>query len=357
MTGGIRLGVIRGVEIVADASAAVLALLFGTVVFVHLLSDELVSSNERGLVLAVVAGVLIVVSILLHEFAHAVVARHEGQRVLGIRLFMFGGYSIIEGRPTPTQELKIAAAGPIASIGLGSLCFVAMLLASGDDIAATARALALANVAIGVFNLFPGFPLDGGRALRGMIAARGEDRVAATRIVSLVGRYTGWAVVALGVVMLVLRNPFGLFWLVGGWFLTATAIQTGRREELTQAVDGLTAGDIMHRVDRAVPSTMYVARMVDLVGIGGHLRSQAVEEHGRVIGVIGQDEVDSVSPSRWGAIPVGRLMVPIGPSDLVPIDEPLEMLMVRPSGQSGRAVVVEQGTVVGIIDPMDLHQI
>ncbi|MCB1246446.1 MAG: M50 family metallopeptidase [Acidimicrobiia bacterium] len=352
--GGIRLGTVRGVEIVADASAAVLALLFGIVVFIHLLTDELVGSNERGLVLAVVAGVLIVLSILAHELAHAIVATRNGQQVLGIRLFMFGGYSIIEGRPSPMEEFKVAVAGPLASLGLGVLFVVAMALPVGDDVAATTRALALANVAIGLFNLFPGFPLDGGRVLRGLIAGRGTDRVVATRIVASVGRYTGWVVMALGVGLLVVRSAAGVFWLVGGWFLTSTAMATGRREELTAAFDGLTAGDVMHRLGEAVPESMYVARMIDLVGFGGDVRTQAVESNGRVVGVIGQREVDSIAPSRWGATPVSRLMVRIGPSDIVDRDEPLEMLMLREPGTSGRAIVVADDTVVGIIEPEDL---
>lgn len=354
MTGGIRLGAVRGIEIVADASASVLALLFGAVVFVHLVSNDLTGSNERALVLSTVAGVVIVLCVLAHEFAHAWTAQALGQRVLGIRVFMFGGYSVIEGRPTPMEEFKVALAGPASSILLGFLFYMGSGFASGEDVQATASALALANIAIGLFNLFPGFPLDGGRVLRGLIASKGTDRVSATRIVASVGRYTGWAVMGVGVLVLVNRSPLGLFWIVAGWFLTRTAIDTGRREELTQALGGMTAGDVMRRIDEAVPSSMYVAQMVDLFGIGPDVRTQAVQDNGRVIGVIGQPEIDSVAPSRWGAIPVSRLMLPIGPDDLVKADVPLETLMLRPPGQTGRAVVVEDRTVVGIIEPTDL---
>jgi hypothetical protein len=291
---------------------------------------------------------------LTHEFAHARVAQMLGQRVLGIRVFMFGGYSVIEGKPTPMEEFKVALSGPAASILLGLAFYLGSGFVNGDDVRATANALALANIAIGLFNLFPGFPLDGGRVLRGLIASRGTDRVSATRIVASVGRYTGWGVMALGVLVLANRSTMGLFWLVAGWFLTRTAIDTGRREELTQAVGGMTASDVMHRIDEAVPSTMYVARMVDLFGIGPDVSTQAVADNGRVIGVIGQPEIDSVAPSRWGAIAVSRLMLPIGPDDLVDSDVPLETLMLRPPGATGRAVVVKDHTVVGIIEPTDL---
>ena len=182
MNGGIRLGVVRGVEIVADVSASVLAILFGAAVFVELTSRDLTSSTERALALAAIAGVLVVVSVIIHEFAHAAVAKWKGFRVLGVRVFMFGGYSIIEGDNDPMSEFHVAVAGPTASIGLGLMLWAAAMAAGMDgDIGATARALEIANVAVGLFNLFPGFPLDGGRVVRGLIAARTGDRLAATK--------------------------------------------------------------------------------------------------------------------------------------------------------------------------------
>lgn len=354
MNGGIRLGTVRGVEVVADASAVVLALLFGTVVFVDLLTRELVSSNERGLVLATIAGVLIVICILAHEAAHAIVAIRNGQHVLGIRIFMFGGYSVIEGRPTPMQEFRIAIAGPATSILFGLVFWMLTLVLPGDDLIATARALALANIAIGLFNLFPGFPLDGGRVLRGLIASRGGDCIAATRAVASIGRYTGWAVMLVGVLLLVAQEGAGLFWLVAGWFLAGTAVQTGRREELTQLFDGTTAADVMHTTADAVPSAMHIEQMVDLYGMGPEMRTQVVEKNGRVVGVVGQTEIDSLSPARWISTPVERVMTEIGPGDIVDADEPLETLMLRPPGPSRRAVVVRKGTVVGVIESTDL---
>lgn len=354
MNGGLRLGSVKGVEIVADASAAVLALLFGAAVFVDLLTSDLVSSNERALVLATIAGVLVVVSVFVHELAHAVVGTLKGQKVLGIRLFMFGGYSVIEGRPTPMTEFQVALAGPAASVLLGLVFWMFSLVVPGEDMAASALALAFANVAIGLFNLFPGFPLDGGRVLRGLIAARGGDPIAATRLVAMVGRYTGWVIMVVGFGLMVRTEPFGLFWIVAGWFLATTALQTGRREELAQTFAGQTARTVMRPVETAVPGWMDISTMVDLYSLGPDLRSQPVEVDGRVVGVIGQDELDATAPARWVSTAVKRLMTRIGPSDIVDADEPLENLLIRPAGGAGRIVVVDDGTVVGIIEPRDL---
>ncbi len=357
MNGGIRLGVIKGVEVVADVSASVLALLFGAAVFVDLTSRNLTSSSERALLLATIAGVLIVASVVVHELAHAVVARAKGQRVLGVRVFMFGGYSVIEGDDEPMSEFQVAVAGPAASIGLGFLLWIVSLMSSGaGDVAGTARALAIANVAIGLFNLFPGFPLDGGRVARGLIAARTGDRVAATRAVALIGRYTGWAVMAVGAGLVVTSRGAGLFWIIGGWFLATTAIQTGRREELVQRFRGRTASDVMRTVTEAIPGAMPVTMMVDLRLTGPDLRTYPVEVDGRVVGVVGQSELDAVAPSRWHSMSAARIMSPIGPDDIVDVDEPLENLLLRPAGRSGVVVVVRDARVVGVIDSIDLDR-
>lgn len=355
MTGGIRLGVIRGVEIVADVSASVLAILFGAAVFVELTSRDLASSTERALALAAVAGVLIVVSVVIHEFAHAVVAKWKGFRVLGVRVFMFGGYSIIEGDDEPMSEFHVAVAGPAASIGLGLVFWgVAMSVGMDGDVGTTARALAIANVAVGLFNLFPGFPLDGGRVVRGLIAARTGDRLGATKAVALIGRYTGWAVMAVGAGLVMTRSGAGLFWIIGGWFLATTAIQAGRREELVQTFGGQTARDVMRPVDEAIPGAMPVNTMVDIYVTGPDLKTSPVDVEGRVVGVVGQAELDAVAPSRWHSLSVKRIMTRIGPEDVVGVDEPLENLLMRHGGRSDRVVVVDEGTVIGVVDATDL---
>jgi predicted transcriptional regulator len=113
----------------------------------------------------------------------------------------------------------------------------------------------------------------------------------------------------------------------------------------------------MRRTDDAVDGNATVSDVLDLYAIGPRLRSQPVAMDGRVVGVIGQDEIDSVAPSRWPSVRARSLMSKIGPADVVEADAPLESLLLRPSGVSGRAVVVEEGTVVGIIDGQALAQV
>lgn len=351
MNGGIRLGTLGGIELVADASASVLALLFAVVVMVDLLSRDLVASNERAVAFGMFAGAMIVGCVFVHEAAHAFVAKLKGQHVLSIRVMIFGGYSVIEGEPEPMTEFQVAAAGPAASILLGFGFWMLQLADFGDGFTATMRALALANLAIGLFNLFPGFPLDGGRLLRGLVAERTGNRVVATRLVARVGRYTGWAVLIVGCGLLVMREPFGFFWIVVGWFLAATAVQTGRREELAVAYSGRTARSVMRPVERAVPGSMQVATMVDTYSMGDDMHAEPVEVDGHVVGVIGHDELDATAPARWVSTRVDRIMTHIGPDDVVEADQSLQTLILSRHDTARRLIVVEDNTVVGIIEP------
>lgn len=351
MKGAIRLGRFVGVEVVADASALLLAGIFGGAVYIHLQQRVSGLTGEVAGVLAVVCGIAVVGCVFLHEASHVVVARRRGLTVRSIRLYLFGGYSVIDGAPTPRTEFLVSVAGPVVSVALGLMLWSGSLLIGSDSpIGATMWALGLANVAIGVFNLLPGFPLDGGRVLRSVLSRGGRDRVKATRIVSRLGRVLGLVVMAMGAFLLVTRHMAGLAWIVAGWFLVGAAVSTGRREELSAAFDGVVVADVMRSTPDAVSGDSTISTVLDLYEIGPRLRSLPVEVSGRVVGVVGQDEVDSISPSRWPSMRVRALMTKIGPADIVDADAPLESLLLRPSWLSGRAVVVRDGAVVGIID-------
>lgn len=358
MNGAVRLGRFAGVDVVADASAFLLALLFGGAVFVYLGQTVPDASAESAGVLAALAGVAVVGCVFLHEASHIVVALRRGLAVRSIRLYMFGGHSVIDGVPTPRTEFLVSIAGPASSVLIGLAMMITPYLAGTDNlVGATLWALGLANVAIGVFNLLPGFPLDGGRLVRSILSRGGRDRVKATRIVTLIGRVIGFTVMGVGVFLLAARQAAGLLWLVVGWYLATTAVSAGRREELSAAFDGMTIADVMRATPDAVSGNATISDVLSLYAIGPRLWSLPVEMTGRVVGVIGQEEIDSISPSRWPSVRTRALMSRIGPADIVEAEEPLESLLLRPAGPSGRAVVVRDGIVVGIIDGQALGSV
>jgi Zn-dependent protease len=353
--GGIRLGRFGGAPIVGDASVFILILLFGVAVLIDLNASGVSESPQVRGIASIVAGVGVVVCLLLHELSHVAVARRRSMVVREIRLFIFGGYSVIAGEPSPGDEVAIAAAGPVTSLLLGGVAGLGVLAVGGDSIVGrTMWALMLANVAVGLFNLLPGFPLDGARVLRGALTAWSWNRLRATRLVNSIGRNTGWITMGLGALAMVARYPEGIYAVIGGWFLAQTALVAGRREELSVAFDGMTVGDIMRATPEAAPADATISMVLDLYALGPSLRPLPVEANGRVVGVIGQEEIDAVSPSRWASARVRSLMAPIGPADVVGVSDPLESLLLRPAGRVGAAVVVDEGRVVGIVDGQSL---
>jgi Zn-dependent protease len=355
VNGAIRLGRFADADVVADISALLLALFFGGAVFVHLRRSIVDVSNENAAILAVLAGVSVVGCVFVHEAGHVVVARRRGLSVRSIRLFMFGGYSVIDGAAAPRTEFLIAAAGPAASLVLGVLLLSGTYLLGTDSLIGSALwAVGLASLAIGIFNLLPGFPLDGGRVVRSVLVLGGRDRVQATRIVTTVGRGLGVVSMVLGSYLLVTFNPTGLFWLVGGWLLMSSAVTAGKREELSTAFTGITVGDVMVRAEYAVGGDVTISNFLDQLPSGSRVRSVPVQMSGRVVGVIGSEEIDSIAPSRWPSMRVRSLMTRIGPADVIEADSPLEDLFLRPGGPSHRVVVVRAATVVGIIDEVAL---
>jgi len=360
VNGGIRVGRIAGVEIVADPSVFGIAALVAWLVVV----DLRVSFGLAGAAGAVPAVVVVVAgyltSLAVHELSHAVVARRRGLGVRGIRLLVFGGSTVVDpGAEHPGDELAVAAAGPLSSL-LVAVVFagVGAVTAPWPTIGRAFELLAVMNLAIGVVNLLPGFPLDGGRVLRSFLWARSGDRERATDRAIRFGRILGLMFVGAGVYTLLAgRLPVGALGALVGWFLARSADAAGRRERLAARVDGLTALDVMRPVSESVPGSMTVARMLDLYGFGSRLRSLPVEVGGRAVGLVGEREVAGLPPDRRRTTPVASVMTEIGPADVVDPGMPLGELLGRPAGRTGRAVVVDGGEVVGIIEGVDLGRV
>jgi Zn-dependent protease/predicted transcriptional regulator len=358
VSGAIRFGRLAGVDVVADFSAFVLALFFAGAVFVHLLQSVPGLSNEWAGIFAVLAGVAVIGCVFAHEAAHVMVARRRGMSVRSIRLFMFGGYSVIDGVPSPPTELLVAASGPVASLLLGLVVFAGSYATGTESlVGATLFAVGMASVAIGIFNLLPGFPLDGGRIVRSVLVIGGRDRVRATRDVTTGGRILGVAVMVVGAYLIVTRHASGLFWLIGGWFLIVAATSSGKREELSVAFDGITVADVMRPTSEAVSGDATISDVLDEYSIGSRMSSLPVQLSGRVVGVIGQEEIDSVAPSRWPSMRARALMSRIGPADIVSADRPLESLFLHSRGPSERMIVVSDGVVVGIVEESALASV
>lgn len=360
MNRGIRLGRIGGVEIVADLSVFVIAAAMVWVLYVDIGVMYPQTDSGFATTIAVVAGALFVLSVLLHEGSHAVLAKRRGLKVRRIRLLAFGGYTKIEGKEErPSDEFLISVAGPVASLLVAGIFWLIALPAGGTpEVQSSIGFLAFANLFIAVFNILPGFPLDGGRALRAAVWHLTGDRVKATDIAVASGRVFGWGVIGVATVAALTGfGPWALLWILLGWYLLRSAGVAGRRERILAQVDGLVAGDVMRKTPDPVPGEMLVGTVVDLFQIGARLRSLPVEVDGRIRGVLGESELEHLSPARRVSSRASATMAKIGPGDVIDIRMPLEAMATRPAGKTGRFVVVENGRAVGIIEGADLESV
>lgn len=360
MNRGIRFGRIRGAEIVADFSVLVVAAAVVTVLYVDLDAAYPETDSAVITIIAVLTGAAFVASILAHEASHAIVAQRRGMQVRRIRLLAFGGYTMIEGKSErPSDEFLVSISGPIVSLVLaGLLWLVAGAMSGVPEAQETIRFLAFTNLFIAMFNLIPGFPLDGGRVLRAAAWHLNGDRVRATAVAVQAGRVFGWFVVGGATLLALLAlSPWALLGVFLGWYLLRSAEFAGRRELAMTKADGLVAGDVMRNTPDPVPGEMFVGQVVDLYQIGARLRSLPVEIDGRIRGVLGESEIERLSPARRVASRASAAMTKIGPGDVVDVNMPLDVMMRKPAGKTGRLVVVRDGRAVGIIEGADLGRV
>jgi len=380
---GLHVATVAGIQIRLDSSLLLIFLLvvylLGATVFPGWHPDW--SGSTRWLT-ATAAGLLFFISLLLHELAHSLVAIRFGIPVPRITLFLFGGVAeISEEPPTPRTEFLIAIAGPATSLALGVLFsslgaslagpeFARLLsedqqaaLASLSPVATLLFWLGPVNIVLGLFNLVPGFPMDGGRVLRAGIWWATGDLNRATRIASDVGRLFGWTLMVLGVMQalagLLLQ---GLWLLLIGWFLANTASASYKQLQLRDLLKAVKARDLMRRHFETVDVSSSVATFLDEQLLQSPQVLWPVTEGGRLVGLVSLAEVKSVPAEQRAGTPVGSIMrTDLGDMTLAPgLDAHRALLALQT--HSLPLAVVEGDRVVGLLSEQDamkwllLHQ-
>ncbi len=361
MRRGIRLGSVRGVDVVADLSLFIIAGLLTWSLYTDLDRAFPRTGSDALLFCSLVGGALFFGSIFLHELSHSLVALRRGLSVRRIRLFIFGGISEIEEEAeTPSDELMVTLAGPAASLGLG-VFFIAVgwpLAAALPLPARMALILGFANLSIALFNLLPGLPLDGGRMLRALVWRRSGDRTRATRLAVRTGRALGGLLALIGAALVIMVGEISALWFMAvGWFLYEAASTSAVQEQFLSRIQGLTVGEVMRATDMAIAGDSTVAAALDLHAWGDKLRPLPVDVDGRVTGVFGTREVKQVDEAKRSVTLVRDAMSPIGPGDVVPMDAPLRKALTPGEGTSGVLVVVDEGEVVGVLTAEELSAI
>ena len=211
-----------------------------------------------------VAAVVFLASLLAHELAHAVVARRSGIEVTGITLWLFGGVASLSREPaTPAADLRIAAAGPAASLALAGLFGAGSLAVEATSaphiLASVTGWLAGVNLILGLFNLIPGAPLDGGRVLRAIVWRLRGDRHQAALVATSAGTVVGYGLIGLGLAQFLVAGGIGGLWFVFiGWFLLSAARAEEAHERTRHALTGVKMADAMTSVTGAIPAWLAV---------------------------------------------------------------------------------------------------
>jgi Zn-dependent protease/CBS domain-containing protein len=316
----------------------------------------------QRITLGVLTSLLFFASIITHELAHSILAIRNNIPVKEITLFVFGGVSQITKEATsPKAELSISIVGPLTSLSLAGIFYGLYLLLAGAQQSLAAilmYQLFLINVILAVFNLIPGFPLDGGRILRALVWHRTNDYHRATRIAAKVGQGIAYAFIAGGIAIVVFVP---LFWFRGlwlafiGWFLNNAARASYQQVLLRDALVGITARQVTDYASPLVPPHMNLAELVEQYVLPTGRSCFIISWGAELEGIVTLQQIKRVARSHWAITTVQDIMTPAGKSKVAHADQDLLGVLQEMSGENVNHIpVAEAGKVIGIINREDI---
>ena len=355
MTGSIGLGRLLGIPLRLHYSWFLVLLLFtySLAMFLSELRPFWSIAERWGVALA--ASLLLFVSVIAHELSHSLVALRYGISVKGITLFMFGGAAHISREaPRPGVEMLIALAGPVCSVLLALLFLGAGFLVErfSVHVAVMMSWLFLMNMALGIFNLVPGFPLDGGRVLRAVIWAVSGNYAVATRVATMGGYATALLLIGLGAYLFIVeRSAVQGMWLVlVGWFLWQAAFSSYRQHRQRMRLESFTARELMSMASAEVSPDASLQDLIDAGALRKGRGGLVVVEDGRVVGLVGEASVRSVSRRARAAARVRNVMTPLeGVPAVAPDGGGDRVLEALEDSDTGMLAVMESGELLGVI--------
>jgi Zn-dependent protease/predicted transcriptional regulator len=312
--------------------------------------------------MAVATALLFFISILLHELAHSLLARSYGITIQGITLFVFGGVAQMVGESRdPKSEMWIAAAGPIVSFALAAFFGGADLLIGGDSrspVSAVLVFLALSNGILALFNLVPGFPLDGGRILCAILWNRTGNIQKATRITSRMGKGFAVLLMILGFLDIFRGYLLNGFWMIFiGLFLRQAAEAGYQNVLLRRSLSDLTAGDLMKSPVITIHSGLSLESVVNDYFFRHRFHSFPVMSGERMEGMISLDEVKAVDRREWPARPVSHAMdTELDAMTVSRHSSVVDALEQMVRNNRGRLAVMDGDRLVGMVSQKDILQ-
>jgi Zn-dependent protease/CBS domain-containing protein len=361
----IRLGTVAGFRLGVHWSVLVILWLF-TWSLASTLSDTAPGhSAPMYWLTGAIGAVVLLASLLAHELTHAVVARRAGIPVSDVTLWLFGGITRLGGEAqTAGTEFRIAVSGPVTSLVLAGV--FAGLAAAFWHLGVVNIAVGVAwwlsgiNLLLGLFNLLPGAPLDGGRVLSAYLWRRHGDKVRGELGATRGGRIVGYVLIALGLFEFMVASIVTGVWTVFiGWFLLSAAHSEERRILTRQSLAGVRVVDAMTAHPHTAPGWITVEDFIQSYVLGDRHSSYPVEGPGdAIVGLITLTQLRQVAPGERGTTLVRDAAMPMDQVVTAAPHEPLTSLLERlaPSGGS-RALVVDRGQVVGIVTASDISRL
>ena len=367
MNENLSLGRIAGIHVGLNWSLLVVAALIAWSLATGILPAAAPGQSSGAYWTAgVVSAFVFLASLLAHELAHSVVAVRRGVKVEGITLWLFGGVSRFSTESSsPGAQALITFVGPLTSLLLGALFFLSFLAAGGGSpqglVPATLSWLAYINFLLGVFNLLPAFPLDGGRLLQSLIWLRTGDRLRATRIAARIGMLFAYLLIAYGLVTFLLAgNLIGGVWSVFlGWFLLSAARAEEAGGLIRQALSGMSVAEVMTPNPVQAPDDISVEDALHgYVLASRHSTFPTHDAAGRLSGLLTMAALKNVAPDARGSTLIREIICPLDSVSRAAPADPVANLLGLPAGCSeGRTLVIDGGRLVGIISPSDISRL
>jgi Zn-dependent protease/predicted transcriptional regulator len=381
MRGGFAFGRIFGIEISIDSSWLFIFLL---VVWQLAVGVFPVWHPAWGPALdwgiAVVAALLFFASVLLHELAHSLVALSRGLPVRRITLFLFGGVSNIQREPSsPGAEFLIAVVGPLTSLALGALFLLlggvsahgiqgavinpTHLLSRLNPLSTLLLWLGPINIMLGVFNLIPGFPLDGGRILRSILWAATGNLRRATGWAVAVAHIVAWLFILGGIAMAFGSNLpvlggglLGGLWLVFiGWFLHQAATVSYQQVVLKDVLEGMPVSRLMHVQVHPVAPDVSISALVNDYVMETDDQAYPVIQDDRLLGLVSLDDVHKIPHDTWASTSVSQVMTPVERLEMIaPRDDAANSVMKMAQHHVNEMPVMENGHLAGMLRRQDV---
>ena len=355
---GVPIARVFGIEIRVQLGWVIILALIAVIAVGQLTAVDPELESAVSWVLGGLVALGFFVSSVSHDLAHALVARRRGVEVQAIGVSFFGGATPLDPTsPNPGDDAAIAASGPLTSIGIATLLFAisVAVVALGDGFrpaAGVLSVLVLLNLLLGVVNLVPAYPLDGGRIVRDLAWRRSGSERSGWRAASLSGRVTGVIVIAIGIALLLPHGDVtGAMVALTGWFLILSANSVRDRVRL----DDLVGGHLVSEAMEPTPSTVHPSLTVDtfaaqLLDGESSVTAVPVVQGDEVIGLLGVGQVRRLRPTAWASTRVEDVMAKpprltfLSPAD--PLKGALERI--QRAGLDGLPVL-DDGQLVGVL--------